>query len=279
MTVQARSVGNLLRDWRRRRRMSQLDLACDANISTKHLSFLETGRAVPSREMLMHLAERLNIPLRDQNVLLAAAGYAPMFRERSLDHPELAVVRRSIEAVLSGHDPNPALAIDRRWTLVTANKSLEYLIADVDPLLLNPPVNVLRLSLHPAGLAPRIVNLREWREHVISRLRRQIDITGDIVLNDMLEEILDYPLPRGAPPPKPTQPFDGVVVPFRLATVDGDLSFLTTTTVFGTPTDVTLSEIAIESFFPTDAATVEIMRRMADGSAISRTGVLPATVD
>ena len=189
MIGKVRPVGELLRDWRQRRRMSQLDLACDADISTKHLSFLETGRSRPSREMVLHLAERLSVPLRDQNVLLGAAGYAPAYRERSFDDPAIMVARRGIDALLAAHDPNPALAIDRHWVMVACNKGTMNLVAGVEPMLLRPPVNVLRLSLHPAGLAPRIANLPDWRAHIIQRLRRQIDITGDSVLIDLLEEI------------------------------------------------------------------------------------------
>jgi transcriptional regulator with XRE-family HTH domain len=264
MAAAIRPVGELLRYWRQRRRMSQLDLACDAEISTKHLSFLETGRSLPSREMLLHLAERLEIPLRDQNRLLAAAGFAPMFQERPLADPALLVARRSIDTILTAHEPNPALAVDRHWIMIAANKAVANLVAGAEPILLRPPVNVLRLSLHPAGLAPRIVNLAEWRAHVIARLRRQIDVSGDPVLIDLLEEIRDYPLPRGAVPAHPDQAYDGIAVPFRLATIDGTLSFFSTITVFGTPVDVTLSELAIESFFPADEATAAIMRRMAD---------------
>src|SRR4051794_9082163 len=248
----ARPVGDMLREWRQRRRMSQLDLACEADISTKHLSFVETGRSSPSRDMLLHLADRLEVPLRDRNLLLTAAGYAPIFRERPLDDPALAAARSSIDAVLAGHEPNPALAVDRHWTLVAANQALQRLIAGSDPTLMRPPMNALRLGLHPAGLAPRIVNLLQWREHVIARLRRQVEVSGDSVLNDLLEEIRDYPVAPGASL-RPDEPeYDGVAIPFRLATIDGILSFFSTTTVFGTPVDITLSELAIESFFPAD---------------------------
>jgi transcriptional regulator with XRE-family HTH domain len=261
-----RPVGELLREWRQRRRMSQLDLACEADISTKHLSFVETGRATPSRDMILHLSERLDVPLRDRNLLLTAAGFAAVFPERGLDDPALMAARNSIQAVLIGHEPNPALAVDRHWTLVAANRALERLVADVDPTLLRAPVNVLRLSLHPGGLAPRIVNLPQWRDHVIARLRRQIELSGDPVLSDLLEEIRDYHAPRGgAAWPNPSGELE-VAVPFRLATVDGILSFISTTTVFGTPVDITLSELAIESFFPADAATVRIMRRLGEAT-------------
>ncbi len=264
-TITASSVGELLRIWRVRRRLSQLDLAGEAGVSTKHLSFLETGRSVPSRDMLLRLARCMDIPLRERNVLLTSAGYAPMFMERSLDDPALAIARDSVDAVLKAHEPYPALAVDRHWTVIAANQGLHTMVAGADPLLLKPPINMLRLSLHPAGLAPRIANLREWRDHVINRLRLQVDQTGDAFLTALLQEIRDYPLPPAAPGPRPRKPYDGIIVPFRLVTIDGTLSFFSTTTLFDTPVDVTLSEIRIEAFYPADAETAEIMRRMANG--------------
>jgi transcriptional regulator with XRE-family HTH domain len=247
--------------------MSQLDLACEAAISTKHLSFLETGRSRPSREMVLHLAERLEVPLRDRNRMLIAAGYAPAYRERALDDPELMVAKRSIEALLAAHEPNPGLAMDRHWTMVAANKGIQNLLAGVEPMLLRPPVNVLRLALHPAGLAPRTVNLPEWRAHVIRRLRHQIDVTGDTVLIDLLEEILDYPIGRGPVwTEEPAGEADDVAIPFKLATIDGTLSFYSTTMVFGTSVDVTLSEIVVELFMPAGDETTRVMRELAAGT-------------
>lgn len=259
-------VGHLLRTWRQRRRMSQLDLASEAEISPKHLSFVETGRSAPSREMLLRLAEHLAIPLREQNILLLAAGYAPMFPERPLDAPELQAARQAISLVLTGHEPYPALAIDRHWTLVTANRAIPPLLTGVDPTLLQPPVNVMRLSLHPAGLAPRIANYREWRTHVLTRLRQQVDVSADPVLIELLRDVTAYPAPAAARTHTPTLPHAGspVVVPFRLRTDAGDLAFISTTTIFGTPVDVTVAELAIESFFPADAATAEAMRRLME---------------
>jgi len=264
MSHPTRPIGDLIREWRQRRRLSQLDLACDAEISTKHLSFLETGRSVPSHEMLLHLSDRMAIPLRERNVMLRAAGFAPTYQERSLDDPAFQSARQSIDLILRMHDPNPALAVDRHWTMAAANRAVGGLIAGVDPMLLAPPVNVIRLSLHPAGLAPRIINLVEWRHHIIVRLRRQIETTGDSVLADLVEEVRDYPLPPG--PAGKAKPRDHgmVAVPFQLATVHGPLSFFSTTTVFGTPVDITLSELAIEAFFPADQATVAIMRQLAE---------------
>ncbi|WP_158930431.1 helix-turn-helix transcriptional regulator [Acidisphaera sp. S103] len=256
-------LGRLLREWRRRRRMSQLDLACDANISVKHLSFLETGRSRPSRQILLHLAACLDIPLRDRNEFLVAAGFAAVFQERAFREPALSPIHRNVEIVLAAHDPNPALAMDRHWTMLAANRAVAHLVSGAESMLLRPPVNVLRLLLHPGGLASRVVNLVQWRAHVIARLRRQIDLTGDVVLVDLLEELRDYPNPRGTGSPGPDEWGETIAIPFRLATIDGVLSFFTTTTLFGAPVDITVSELAIEAFLPADAGTAEIMRRVA----------------
>src|SRR5215469_15486958 len=245
--IQTQPVGNLLRKWRERRRMSQLNLACEAEISTRHLSFLETGRAQPSREMVLHLAERLAVPLRERNVLLVAAGFAPVFAERSLEDPALHSSRKAVDLVLAGHEPYPALAVDRHWTLIAANGAVGRLIGGADAALLQPPVNVLRLSLHPQGLAPRIANLPEWRAHLLARLRQQIEVTADPGLETLMKELRGYPTPISRAPTAPDK-FGGVVVPLQLVTQGGKLSFLSTTTVFGTPVDVTVSELAIESF-------------------------------
>lgn len=261
-----RSPGDLLREWRQRRRMTQLDLACEAEISTRHLSFVETGRAQPSREMVLHLAERLDIPLRERNVLLMAAGYAPAFAERPLDDPAMKAARAAIDLLLAAHDPYPALAVDRHWTLVAANEAVTRLFAGVgiDSSLLQPPVNVLRLSLHPAGLAPRIANPVEWRSHLLARLRRQVEVSADAMLTELLRELVSYPLPGDAAPDPGSPPaYAGVVVPLRLVTPGGMLSFLSTTTVFGTPVEITLSELALESFFPADSATADALRALA----------------
>jgi transcriptional regulator with XRE-family HTH domain len=257
-----RPIGDHLREWRQRRRLSQLDLALEAEISTKHLSFLETGRAQPSREMVLHLAERLDVPLRERNVLLVSAGFAPVFPQRPLGDPALQPARKAVDLVLKGHEPYPAIAIDRHWTLIAHNAAVPPLLAAADPALLRPPVNVLRLSLHPNGLAPRIANLGEWRAHLLTRLRQQIDVTADGELMRLLDELSAYPAPGGAKAPRATVSDDyaGVVVPLRFITEAGTLSLFSTTTIFGTPVDVTLSELAIESFFPADAATAELLR-------------------
>lgn len=262
--MHTRPVGDFLREWRQRRRMSQLDLALEADISTRHLSFMETGRATPSREMVLRLAEQLDIPLRERNALLVAAGYAPVFPERRLDDPKLEPARKAMELVLSGHEPYPAVALDRHWNMVASNKAVAPLLAGVDPALLTPPVNVLRLSLHPQGVAPRIVNYREWRAHLFERLRHQIEMSADPVLVDLMYELERYPEPDGVKPHPPANPeYAGVVVPLQIRTEAGVLSFISTTTVFGTPVDVTLSELALESFFPADSATAEILHALA----------------
>jgi transcriptional regulator with XRE-family HTH domain len=255
-------VGDLLREWRQRRRLSQLNFASDAEISTRHLSFLETGRSQPSREMILRLAERLDIPLRERNLLLTAAGYAPLFPERKLDDPALQAARKAVDIVLKGHEPLPALAVDRHWTMIAANGAVQALLAGVARELLEPPVNVLRLSLHPEGLALRIENLSEWRSHLFERLRRQIELTADPVLIQLLEELQRYPTTPATTRPVQSTNYAHVVVPLRLKTDAGTLSFFSTTTVFGTPVDVTLSELAIESFFPADAGTAETLRKL-----------------
>jgi transcriptional regulator with XRE-family HTH domain len=240
--------------------MSQLDLACHAEISTRHLSFLETGRSQPSREMILRLAEQLSIPVRERNALLVAAGYAPVFRERPIDDPALAPARTAIDLVLQGHKPYPAFAIDRHWNIVASNRALQELYVDVAPELLKPPVNAMRLSLHPNGVAPRIVNLIEWRAHLLARLMQQIDVSGDPILIALMRELSDYPAPSSDSRHRAEthRPVD-IVVPFRVTTPLGLLSFFTTTTVFGTPLDITLSEIALECFYPADSATAEIV--------------------
>lgn len=258
-TPSRRPIGHLLREWRQRRRKSQLALACEADISTRHLSFIETGRAQPSREMVLHLAERLDVPLRDRNVLLTAAGFAPSFSARSLDDPSLAAARSAVDWILAAHEPYPALALDAHWNLLASNKAVPPLLAGVDPALLKPPLNVMRLTLHPNGLAPRIANLAEWRAHLLARLQRQIDATADPVLIDLMAELRGYPTPIGAG--RAAAEIALVAVPFKLVTERGLLSFMSTTTVFGTPVDITLAELALESFFPADALTAEMLRR------------------
>lgn len=257
-------IGKRLREWRRRRRLSQLELALAAQVSTRHLSFLETGRAQPSREMVLRLAERLEVPLRERNGWLAAAGFAPMFAERPLADPALSAARAAVELVLRGHEPCPALAVDRHWNLVSYNRVVPALLAGLPAELLAPPVNVLRLSLHPRGLAPRILNLAAWRQHLFARLRQQIAASGDTGLATLLAELSAYPAAPGEAPPPGEPP---VLVPLQLASPWGTLSLISTTTVFGTPVDITLAELALETFFPADAATAAALRRLADSPA------------
>jgi transcriptional regulator with XRE-family HTH domain len=257
----AQTIGDHLRDWRQRRRLSQLDLALEAEISTKHLSFLETGRSQPSREMVLRLAEHLDVPLRERNVLLVSAGYAPVFPQRPLADPALEAARKAVDLVLKGHEPYPALAVDRHWILLAHNAAVPRLLAGADAALLAPPVNVLRLSLHPNGLAPRIENFGEWRAHILARLHQQIDATADAVLVKLLDELAAYPVPAAARHKGNVNPdYAGVVVPLRLRVEAGTLSLFSTTTIFGTPVDITLSELAIESFFPADAASADMVR-------------------
>jgi transcriptional regulator with XRE-family HTH domain len=270
-----RPVGDLLREWRQRRRMSQHDLACGAGIATALLSCVETGRAAASRDIVLQLSERLDIPLRERNRLLTAAGFAPVFHERRLDDPALLPARASIGAILAAYEPNPAVAIDRHWVVLAANPALGRVVAGVDPSLLRPPVNLLRLCLHPAGLAPRIANLRQWRAQVVSRLQRQIEISGDPALIDLSEEICDYPVPQAGQSDQAEN--EAVAVPLRLVTIDGRLAFFNTTTMFGHAVDITLAELRVESFLPADAQTAEIMRRLAQGSARGSRSVPPTT--
>jgi transcriptional regulator with XRE-family HTH domain len=251
-------VGTLLRDWRRRRRLSQMDLALEAGVSARHLSFIETGRSRPSAEMVLHLAEELDVPLRDRNQLLLAAGYAPVYGQRGLDEPEMGPVRDALDVVLRGHEPYPALVVDRHWGMVAANSAVALLIEGVAPELLEPPVNVLRVSLHPEGVAPRIVNLAEWRAHLLDRLGRQAVATGDPALAALFDEISELP-GGGAPGPYDLAAGE-VAVPLRIRSGDTELAFISTMTTFGTATDITVAELSIESFFPADAATAHYLR-------------------
>lgn len=258
-----KAVGPMLREWRTRRRLSQYDLAGEAHVSSRHLSFIETGRTQPSRDMVLLLAEHLNIPLRERNVLLIAAGYAPVFSQKTLADTSLDTVRQAVDLVLMGHEPFPALAVDRSWNLVAANRAVSSLLQGVDAALLEAPANVLRLSLHPAGLASRIVNSEQWRAHILERLRQQIEVSADAILIDLLKELRAYPIPSNSRnSSSPSNDLSGIVVPFQLRTEQGTLSFISMTTVFGTPIDVTVSELAIESFFPANAATADAMRNL-----------------
>ncbi len=268
------SIGELLREWRIRRRMSQLELATDADISTKHLSFLETGRSRPSRQMLLRLTGCLDVPLRERNRMLKTAGFATAFEERAFFAPALTMVRRSVEDLLGAYDPVPALVTDRHWTILATNRAMEHLFTGTEWNGRPGSVNVLRLCLHPSGLAPRIVNFSQWRAHIIARLRRQIDLRGDPVLMSLLEEIRSYPCPRNAPEEETVQ--SDIAVPLRLRAASGVLSFFSTTTLFDTPVDITVSELAIEALMPADEETASIMQRVAGRTAWPHSDALAA---
>jgi transcriptional regulator with XRE-family HTH domain len=253
-------IGGLLRDWRQRRRLSQMDLALEAGISTRHLSFVETGRSRPSPDMVVQLAEQLEVPLRERNELLLAAGYAPRYGARSLDDPALNEVRDAVSRVLAAHEPYPAIAVDRHWNLIASNEALGPMLEGVAPELLVPPVNTIRLALHPDGVAPRIINLGEYRADLLHRLERAARITGDDTLLELREEMLGYPGPEAPPAP----PGSAVTVQLRLAPLSGDdggeLAFFSTITTFGTAVDVTVSELAVEAFFPANLETAARLR-------------------
>jgi len=252
LTLVSTSAGTLIRTWRQRRRLSQLELASGADVSTRHLSWIETGRSRPTSAMVLRLCDHLDVPLREQNRVLLAAGHAPIHPEHGLADPPMAEVNRALEAILAAHHPYPALVVDRRWELVTANEAAYALLGGVDPDLLEPPVIVIRLSVHPRGLGGRIVNLDEWRAHLAERLHRDHEATGDPFLAELRAEVVGdgvAPLDSAA-----------LVVPLRLRTPEGAvLSFISTTTVFGTPREVTLSELAIEAFYPADEATRRLL--------------------
>ncbi|MEO1299330.1 MAG: helix-turn-helix transcriptional regulator [Cyanobacteria bacterium J06636_16] len=262
---QSTQVGDLLREWRHRRRLTQLDLALDAEMSQRHLSFIELGRAKPSREMILRLCEKLDVPLRERNVLLVTAGFAPDFPERSLDDSSLAAAHRAIDSMLLGFEPNPAFVIDRHWTIVKLNKAGRFLLEMVDLSLLEPPMNMLRIALHPKGLAQRILNYTEWRKHILEYLSRQVELTADLFLVELAEELKSFAQPEAAEffsPASPDTEPTPIAIGLCLKLEMGVASFFVTTTVFGTPIDVTLSELAIETFFPADAETAQILRQI-----------------
>jgi transcriptional regulator with XRE-family HTH domain len=250
-------AGPLLREWRLRRRLSQLDLSLTSAVSARHLSFVETGRSKPSRELLLHLAERLEMPLRERNRLLLAAGYAPAYSERPLDSAEMAPVRGALERFLAAHEPYPALVVDRRWNLVLANDALGFLTEGISPWLLEPPANALRATLHPEGMAPHILNFEEWSSHLVQRLRREVALTGDEALEELLEEVLSFPGVHEQPRHGPAEE---LVLPLQLRHGDARFSFFGTITTFGTPADVTLAELSLEAFYPADAETAAALR-------------------
>lgn len=263
MTEMPTQFGELLRVWRGRRRYSQLALALDTEISQRHLSFIESGRSKPSREMVLRLAEQLALEPRGRNELLLAAGFAPVHPERAFDAPDFAAARDAIALLLRCHMPNPALAVDRHWNLLMGNQAAHAFLAGCAEHLIAPPINVLRLSLHPEGLAGRILNLPEWRAHVLARLSRDVEISADAQLAELLSELESYPVPRHHGRTAPAIDDGSLVVPLRLDSPAGPLSFISTTTLFGTAVDVTLSEVTIETFLPADAETARILTDVA----------------
>lgn len=254
-------VGVLVRDWRDRRRRSQLDLALEVGVSARHLSFVETGRSRPSPELVLALAEGLEVPLRERNVLLLAAGYAPRYPARPLDHESMAPVRAMVERMLDAHDPFPGVVIDRAWNVVLANTAAGMLTDGLPPHLLGPPLNIYRACLHPDGLARRTRNFPEWASYLLHQLRRTCTISGDPALRELEREVSAYPQVAAMAAPAPS-PWDrpALLVPVQLEHGDRELRLLTTLTTFGGPGDVTLDELALELFFPADAITEELLR-------------------
>jgi transcriptional regulator with XRE-family HTH domain len=257
-TTAQRPVGQLIREWRERRRLSQLDLSIQADISTRHLSFVETGRSRPTPEMILRLTEQLDVPLRERNTLLLAGGYAPAFQQRGFDEPELGDVRTALRQILAGHEPYPAAVVNRWWELLDANSAIGIFTTGCAPELLEPPINVLRLSLHPDGMAPNIVNLGEWRAHLLPQLQRRADVMGDARLQDLHDELAAYPGEQTGVPSN-TQ----VVLPLRYRHGETELSFISINAVVGTALDVTVEELAVEAFYPANAATAEALRAIA----------------
>jgi len=255
------TIGFLIRQWREHRRLSQLALASNAEISTRHLSFLETGRASPSREMIVRLSEELQVPLRQRNTLLAAAGFAGIYPERRLGDSALAVVGTIVDTVLSGHEPNPAMAIDHRWNILATNRMIDILLRAAHPSLREPPMNAMRLGLHPAGLAPRIRNFEEWRGNAIRNLKRRIEATADNELIQLLDEVQSYPV-AGAREGGIKGGSQEFAIPLQLETSEGTVNLVTTTMIFGAPNDVMVSELAIECFFPQDGGSANTLRQL-----------------
>lgn len=272
MTSTLQTVGDVLRFWRTRRRLSQLSLALEADVSARHLSFVESGRASPSRELLLRLAEPLELSLRERQRLLQAAGYAPALPDMPLDASDRAVALAAVSSILAAHEPFPAVAVDRHWNLLAANAALLRLVGDVDPELLEPPVNMLRLSLSAEGLAPAIFNLTEWRGYVLDRLRREADIAADETLERLHAELESW----GGPAPAPRQAgAAAVAIPLIIRDPESGrpLTFLSTTTVFGSATDVSLPEVTLEAFYPADEETrAALLQTARVGSSLEDVG-------
>jgi transcriptional regulator with XRE-family HTH domain len=265
-------VGSLLRQWRERRRLTQLGLALDAGISARHLSFVETGRSQPGRDMLLRVSEQLKLPYREQNRLLLAAGHAPAYPERTFDDPDLAPVRDALDLILSGHEPYPAVAVDRAWNMVAANSAMFALTeaVEIDPALLEPPINVIRVGLHPRGLGPLYVNLGDWHAHWLKRLESQLAATGDEQLAALIDEVAGYPVPKREAPSADVP--DEMLGPVRVRTRDGgELAFFGMFASFDTPFEVTTSELAVELLFPADRTTAETLHERRQGSLVNPT--------
>ena len=275
LSAHAVAFGPRLRHWRQQRGLSQLALALQAEVSTRHLSWLETGRAQPSRAMVLRLAAQLQVPLAERNQLLVAAGHAPAWPRRTLDDPALGVALQTVRRLLAAHEPYPALAVDRHWQLLAHNRIVALLLQTVDPSLLAPPVNVVRLCLHPRGLAPMIVNLRQWLAYLLVQLRPPSGMVPDALQQALIDEVRAALAagPEGAQAAASDDAGGGLVLPLHLRTPFGELRLIGTITVFGTPQDVLLSELAIESFFPADEATAallqHLMQTLQDGGALS----------
>ncbi|MFD8805103.1 helix-turn-helix domain-containing protein [Streptomyces sp. NPDC059597] len=253
-------VGSLLRGWRRMRRFTQLELALKADSSARHISFIETGRSVPSRSMVLHLAEQLSVPVRERNALLVAAGYAPSYPETPLSAPAMAPVWTGLEQLLTAYEPHPALVMDGMYDVVAANEGVGMLLDGVAAHLLRAPMNAMRLTLHPEGLAPRIRNLGEWRAHLLERMERQATLRASDALRELYEEVAAYPVPGDESPAPASHPY---ALPLRIEVGGRVLSFLSTATTFNTPMDVTVSELAVETFLPADAETAAVLRETA----------------
>lgn len=254
------AVAAALRSWRERRQLSQLALAERAKVSQKHLSFIETGRTVPSREMLDYLAHHLEVPLRHRNDLLVAAGYAPRYSTVAWDDDEFAPIREAVHTVLGAHEPAPAIVVDHSWNLLAANRAASVLAEGAAPELLEPQVNVLRLCLHPKGLATRILNLDEWSDHILTNLAKQIAVAPSPPLESLRDELLGHLATMGVTPTTHPEP-PRLAVPLHLETADGQLRLLVTIATFGTAMDATLAELTIEAFLPADAASLHILTR------------------
>jgi transcriptional regulator with XRE-family HTH domain len=264
-TAASQAIGQLLRDWRERRRLTQLEVALDAGISARHLSFVETGRSKPGREMLLRVLEQLDVPFREQNRLLLAAGHAPAFPERALEEPELEPVRDALDVILRSHEPYPGIAVDRVWNLVAANAPIRALadVLDVDPALLEPPINVMRLGLHPDGLGPLMLNLGDWHAHWIARLERQLVTTGDAELAALIDEVAAYPVPKPERDPLSGLAGEEMLGPVRVRAPDGSkLAFFGMFATFDTPFEVTTSELALELLFPADRLTADLLENL-----------------